>query len=394
MLVLTVVLLLTEILTILALRAAFRNIPKPGYYLILFLNLVISIYMWILLISVVTYKGDFDTPGNISLRMNIAGMISGVLLPRMIIIFFHFTGMLFRLRIKGHSQNLTIAGLALGGFIFVVVALSTFIGRFNFKTENVEVAIEDLPPELEGLRIVHLSDMHLATFYNHYKKLEDVVNTVNGLNPDLILNTGDFISYGWKEYDRCDTILRKSISRFGNFAVLGNHDMGTYFPNSPESGRDSIIIKMKSLIAASGYKLLDNENVLLKLNNRTIAIAGIETAGRFPEMAHTDPGPALEGTDSADIRILLLHDPNQWRADVCRKSNVELSLGGHTHGMQIGIITKNIKWSPAKRIYPEWNGLFSDGAQYLYVNRGLGVLSVPFRIWMPPEITLIILKRN
>jgi predicted MPP superfamily phosphohydrolase len=109
-------------------------------------------------------------------------------------------------------------------------------------------------------------------------------------------------------------------------------------------------------------------------------------------MIHTDIGPAMEGTDTADLRILLLHDPNQWRKDVCDKAGAELSLAGHTHGMQIGIITKKFRWSPVKRIYPEWNGLFSDGDQYLYVNRGLGVLSIPARIWMPPEITILTLS--
>ena len=73
---------------------------------------------------------------------------------------------------------------------------------------------------------------------------------------------------------------------------------------------------------------------------------------------------------------------------VTGKTDIDLTLSGHTHGMQMGIITKKFKWSPSKYFYPHWNGLYSEGRQYQYVNRGLGVLSIPFRIWMPPEITV------
>ncbi len=233
--------------------------------------------------------------------------------------------------------------------------------------------------------------MHLASFYRHGKRLEDVIGIVNGLKPDLIINTGDFVSYGWREFDRCDTILAKSKSRFGNIAILGNHDMGTYLPGASETEKKANVSKMKELIAASGYRLLDNENIVMNINGAKVELAGVETAGRFPNMIHTEINQSITGTDSSDFRIILIHDPNQWKADISDKTDFELALAGHTHGMQIGIMTKKIRWSPARYIYPEWNGLFTDGDQYLYVNRGLGVLGTPFRIWMPPEITLLTL---
>jgi len=324
--------------------------------------------------------------------MNLTGMIIAVVIPRFIATLFHNTGRLFRLRKKGHSRIFTNTGIIIAGLIFTIIALSTYIGRFNFKTEEVKVKIEGLDPKLEGLRIVHLSDMHLASFYNHYKKLEKAVMIVNSYEPDLIINTGDFVSYGWREYDRCDTILAKSKSKYGNLAVLGNHDMGTYLPDITETERKDNVARMKELVPASGYRLLDNEHIILNIRGAEVAFAGVETAGRFPGMIYSNIGPAMAGTDTADLRILLLHDPNQWRKDVCDKTGAELSFAGHTHGMQIGIITKRFKWSPAKRIYPEWNGLFTDGDQYLYVNRGLGELSIPARIWMPPEITILTLS--
>ena len=95
----------------------------------------------------------------------------------------------------------------------------------------------------------------------------------------------------------------------------------------------------------------------------------------------------------SDYKILVSHDPNQWDADVTGKTDIGLTFAGHTHGMQMGILTKKFSWSPSKYFYPRWYGLFNTGEQYLYVNRGLGVLAVPFRLWMPPEITLITLRK-
>jgi predicted MPP superfamily phosphohydrolase len=109
-------------------------------------------------------------------------------------------------------------------------------------------------------------------------------------------------------------------------------------------------------------------------------------------ITHGDITKARLGTDSANLRIFLCHDPNQWASDVEGKTDIELTLSGHTHGMQMGIISRWFRWSPVKRYYPHWNGLYSEGNQYHYVNRGLGTLAVPFRIWMPPEITLITLR--
>jgi uncharacterized protein len=392
MIILLAVLFVLELLTFLVLFEHFSGKSRLKFYSILILNLIFSIWIWILFIRATTWKGDFDTPENVSLRMNLTGMIFAVIIPRFIVTLLHYTGRLFRLGKGGHSKILTQTGIGLAALIFTIIALSTIIGRFNFKTEEVTVKIEGLDPKLEGLKIVHLSDMHLASFHNHHKKLEKAMRRVNSYEPDLIINTGDFISYGWREFDRCDTILMKAKSRFGNLAVLGNHDMGTYFPNSSESNKVTTVIQMKELITASGYRLLDNEHIIMDIRGAEVAFIGVRTGGRFPGIEYTDPAPIMAGTDSAGLKILLIHDPNQWRKDVTDKTDIELSLAGHTHGLQIGIITKRFKWSPARRFYPEWNGLYTDGDQYLYVNRGLGSLSIPFRIWMPPEITVLTLS--
>ena len=276
--------------------------------------------------------------------------------------------------------------------IFSIIALGTLYGRFNFKTEAVTIKIKGLNKDLDGLKIVQLSDMHLAGFYHHSKLLQKVINEVNSYEPDLVLNTGDFVNYGWREFDKNDTILSKAKSRYGNFAVMGNHDFGTYHPFFTEADRDNNVLIMNQQIRSSGYKVLNDEYTKVKVGNAKIALIGVITMGRHPDIFHGDLGKAISGLDSVDLKILLSHDPNHWVKSVTGKTDIDITLSGHTHGMQMGILTKKFKWSPSKYFYPHWSGFFSDGDQFQYVNRGLGVLAIPFRIWMPPEITIISLK--
>jgi predicted MPP superfamily phosphohydrolase len=326
--------------------------------------------------------------------MNMTSIVITIILPRLILVLLHFTGKLINLKKRSHLRGMTNTGLVIMIFILSVIAVSSFYGRFNFKTEEVTIKVKGLGKDLEGLRIVQLSDMHLSAFYHHKKQLQNVMDRVNQLEPDLLINTGDFISFGWREFERDDTILIKAKSKFGNYAILGNHDVGTYDPDFTEADRDNNILIMNNLITASGYQVLNDEFKTLKIGKSRIALIGVVTGGRHPHMTHGNLNKAITGIDSVDLKILLSHDPNHWEEEVVRKTDIELTLSGHTHGMQMGIITKRFRWSPAKYFYPHWNGLYISGNQYHYVNRGLGVLAIPFRIWMPPEITVITLKKE
>jgi predicted MPP superfamily phosphohydrolase len=324
--------------------------------------------------------------------MSLSGTVAAVFLPRLIIIILHYTGKLFRIRRGGHIRWLTGTGIITGLLMFTVLSLSALYGRFNFKVEKVEMRINDLHPDLNGITIVHISDLHLASFYNHRGALEKAMETVNRLNPDLILNTGDFVSYGWREYDTNDTIIAKARSKYGNYAVMGNHDFGTYHPFYTEADRNDGVLLMNKYVMASGYTVLNDTNTIVQIGNARLGLIGIITMGRFPRVVHGNLTKALEGLGDVDLKILLSHDPNQWTEDVVGKTDIDITLSGHTHGMQMGIYTRNFRWSPAKYFYPHWNGLYSEGRQLHYVNRGLGVLGMPFRIWMPPEITFITLR--
>jgi predicted MPP superfamily phosphohydrolase len=387
-----IILIITEVLTPAVLRQHFYSISKAKYFISIIIHVILSIWLWVLFFEINSYNGFFDTPRHIWLLMNMKGMICAVVIPRVILNIFHFTGRLVRIKTGGHLRWLTNTGLTIMVFILSVIAVGTLYGKFNFKTDAVTIKIKGLNKDLDGLKIVQLSDMHLSGFYNQGKLLQKIMDEVNSYKPDLVLNTGDFVNYGWREFNGNDSILSRVKSRYGNFAVMGNHDFGTYHPFFTEADRDNNVLIMNQLIKSSGYKVLNDEFTVVNVGNAKIGLIGVITMGRHPNIFHGELGKAISGLDSVDLKILLSHDPNHWAKAVTGKTDIDITLSGHTHGMQMGIFTKKFKWSPSKYYYPHWNGLFSEGNQFQYVNRGLGVLTFPFRIWMPPEITIITLK--
>ena len=385
-------LVIAEILTPVVFRQHFYKLARIKYYVFIVFHVILSMWLWILFFEIISFKSFYDTPRNIWMHMNMAGMISAVLFPRFLLIIMHFTGAFIRRKDGSHIRWLTTTGLVFKMLIFSIIALSTLIGRFNFKTENVAIKVKGLHKDLEDLRIVQISDLHLSCFHHHRHLLKNVMNQINEYEPDIIINTGDFITFGWREFSGFDTILSTAVSRYGNFAIRGNHDAGTYHPDYTEADVENNLLNIDGLIKKSGYTVLNDEFVKVDIGNAKLAMIGVMTAGRHPDILHGDIDKAISGLDSVDLKILLSHDPNHWKKEVVGRTDIDLTFSGHTHGMQMGILTEKFKWSPAKYFYPNWHGLFAEGEQQQYVNRGLGVLAIPFRIWMPPEITVITLK--
>jgi uncharacterized protein len=384
--------IITEVLAPVALVQYISKVRGKKFFAILMVHSVLSLWLWLLFFKTRYPESFYDTPQHIWMQMQLMGMIAAVVLPRAIFIIFHFTGRMFRIRNSSYSKNMSGAGLIIGLTMFSVIAVGIFHGRFNFRTESVTMQIKGLNKDLEGLRIVQISDLHLAGFYHHSERLKNVMDKINDLKPDIIINTGDFVTYGWREFGLNDTILSKAKAKYGSYSIMGNHDFGGYNPDFTRAEKDNNVLIMNNKIRACGYTLLNNEFTKLKIGSATIGIIGITTMGRHPHIIHGNMADAMNGLDSVDLKILLSHDPNQWEESVKSKTDIGITFSGHTHGMQMGIITKKFRWSPSKHFYPHWNGMYTGNGQIHYVNRGLGVLSVPFRIWMPPEITVITLK--
>jgi hypothetical protein len=138
-----------------------------------------------------------------------------------------------------------------------------------------------------------------------------------------------------------------------------------------------------------------NENHFLEIDGDKVAILGIENwgAGRFSKYGKLDQ--AYAGTEDVAVKLLLSHDPSHWDAQVRpHYADIDVMFSGHTHGFQFGVEVGNFKWSPSQYAYKQWAGLHQEGSQYLYVNRGYGYIGYPGRIGMPPELTIIELKRG
>ena len=273
----------------------------------------------------------------------------------------------------------------------LLVTSGTLYGRFNFQFEEIEIKYDNLPDDLEGLRIVHISDMHLSSFHRNKKRLRDLLKEITSLEPDILVNTGDFVTIAWNEMAPFTEILRESVSRYGNFAIPGNHDAGTYHPFYDDRDRRQNVSIFDSLLLESGYIQLKDSCVIINIEDSKLKIAGVITTGRVPDIIFGDLEKAL-GDKEADFTILLSHDPNHWYYELRESNKVNLTLSGHTHAMQLGFKIGKFQWSPASLIYPAWNGIYGAENNYIYVNRGLGTISLPSRIGMPPEITIITLS--
>ena len=236
----------------------------------------------------------------------------------------------------------------------------------------------------------HLSDMHLSSFHRNKDRLAELLEEVNALKPDIIVNTGDFVTIAWNELAPFTDILNMSVSKYGNFAIPGNHDAGTYHPYYKDTDRELNTKIIDSLLVESGYTQLKDSCVILNIKDSRLKIAGVITRGTIPDIIFGDLDKAL-GNQGADFTILLTHDPNHWYYELQESKIADLTLSGHTHGMQLGLRIRNFQWSPVSLLYPAWNGLYGANNNYLYVNRGLGTISLPLRIGMPPEITVITL---
>lgn len=294
------------------------------------------------------------------------------------------------------SKFLQYVGFISGGLVLGTLFTGMFKWAYEFKVVNEIIKFPHLPKEFNGFRIVQISDMHLGS-WSSKKPLQRAVDMINDMNPDLVLFTGDLVNYATNETIGFESVLSQIKAKHGVFAILGNHDYGNYVTWPSEKAKRENMKQLYNFFDNIGWKLLNNENRIIEKASKKLALIGVENWGanpRFPKYGDIDK--AIQGSESADIKILMTHDPSHWEKVVIPGNyDIDLALSGHTHGFQFGIETKEIKWSPAQYMYKHWAGLYEDKAKsgkYIYVNRGLGSIGYPGRIGMLPEITLIELQ--
>ena len=287
------------------------------------------------------------------------------------------------------SAFLSWLGLGIGGGLFSTL-LYGFSNKYNYKIRRLKLSFDNLPAAFKGLKIVQISDIHSGSFTDK-QAVQKGVDRILQENADLILFTGDLVNDKAVEMLDYMDVFNRLKAPLGVFSTLGNHDYGDYVNwDSPEAKQKNLE-HLKQIHGQLGWRLLMNEHVALKKNDAEIALLGIENwsaKARFPK--HGKMNEAYPGAEKYPFKILMSHDPSHWDAEVRpHYSDIDLMLSGHTHGMQFGIEIPGFKWSPVKYVYNQWAGLYEEGKQKLYVNRGYGFIGYPGRVGILPEITLI-----
>lgn len=287
------------------------------------------------------------------------------------------------------SVFLSWLGLGLGATIFSSLLVG-FSNKYNYKVKKLKLSFANLPSSFKGLRIVQLSDIHSGSFTSQHDVAKGVEKAL-ALKPDLILFTGDLVNNQASEMNDYAEIFSRLKAPMGVYSVLGNHDYGDYHKWESPDAKIQNLEDLKKLQADMGWRLLMDEHVVLEKGDDRIALIGIQNwsnLGQFPK--YGDLHKAYNGSTDLPFKILLSHDPTHWDAQVRPEfPDIDLMLAGHTHGMQFGVEIPWFRWSPVQYVYRQWMGLYEEGKQKLYINRGYGFIGYPGRVGILPEITLI-----
>src|SRR5687768_15738101 len=291
------------------------------------------------------------------------------------------------------SEFLSKTALVAAAIPFGTMAYGVISGAHDYRVRRQTVKLPNLPASFDGLKIAQLSDIHSGSFFNK-KAVRGGVEMVLAEKPDAIFFTGDLVNNEASEVMEYIDVFNKLKAPLGVYSIMGNHDYGDYHRWPTLEAKRKNFSALKKAHRLLGFDLLMNEHRFIESGGEKIAIIGIENWGGRGFTKYGKLDEAHRGTDEADVKLLLSHDPSHWDGQVRPLyGDIDLMLAGHTHGFQFGVELGNFKWSPSQYAYKQWAGLYQEGSQYLYVNRGFGYLGYPGRIGMPPEITIIELKR-
>ena len=296
----------------------------------------------------------------------------------------------------GYSLPYSAFGWTALGLVLCVWSLMTygyFFGRWQMETNYTTISSPMLPATFEGYKIVHISDFHLSTFDSRKDHVQRLVDSINAQEPDLICFTGDLVSFSTSEAEPYTDMLRQLHAKDGVMSILGNHDFLIY--NRTFANIQAQMTEVERLSTyqrnSLGWTLLRNEHHTIRREADSLTILGVDNihgnGQGFSTVDFGDLKKAMAGTDG--YRILLTHDPSHWEAEVLHKTNIPLTLSGHTHSAQVRLFG----WNPASWMFRQSWGKYTEGKQTIYVNAGLGC-TMPMRLNCPSEITVITLTNK
>lgn len=287
------------------------------------------------------------------------------------------------------SVFLSWIGLGLGSTLFGTMVFG-FRNKYKYQVKKMQLSFANLPKAFDGLKLVQISDVHSGSLQD-ISAVNKGIDLILQQNADIIFFTGDLVNDRASEMEPLKTAFARLKAPLGVYSTLGNHDYGDYvqWPNTEakQANFEALINLQKEM----GWDILMNEHRIIEKEGEKIAVLGIENwgaKGRFPKYGKMED--AIKGTEQVPFKLLLSHDPSHWDAQVKTSySDIDMMFSGHTHGMQFGLENPYFKWSPVQWMYKQWAGLYEDGNQKLYVNRGFGFIGYPGRVGIMPEITVI-----
>jgi hypothetical protein len=276
------------------------------------------------------------------------------------------------------TANVVTAAPFLGG------AYGLLYGRLNLETLERPIRLANLPPAFHGFRIAQLSDIHIGPFMPE-EQIRKFAGIANAQKPDLIVLTGDYVTFDPNTQYAVVDALSGLRAPFGVYACLGNHDAWARVEDS-----------ISALFAARGIRMLRGASVPITVGGDWINLIGVDFQSRHRFGPSAPVKRILGNIESLIVRgrvnILLSHNPDTF--DRAAALGIDLSMAGHTHGGQAALEFISPEIAPPRLVTPYVAGLFEKPGGQLYVNRGIGTIGVPIRIGAPPEITIYKLERG
>ena len=400
LIILTIVITLVEIYTF----QAFKTVSKSKIVRYSFLLISIAVYINFF-ITFLTYSRSVGQTPQFQMAV---GLLLTISIPKLVIIILLFGEDAYRWVLKlfsaissgetkqlvGRRKFISQIALGLAAIPFAAFIYGIIQGKYNYKVLKYQLSFKDLPDAFDGYTITQISDIHSGSFTNK-EKIKYGVDLINQQKSDIMLFTGDIVNNKADEMDNWMDVFDKLEAKDGKYSILGNHDYGDYMDwDNPQDKIDNFQ-KVKDIHQKIGFDLLLDEHRYLEKDGQKIALLGVENWGKGFNQAG-DLARASVNIKQEDFKILMSHDPSHWEIKVKEDPfNYQLTLSGHTHGLQMGIeIPGWLKWSPSKYVYKQWAGLYEEAGRFINVNRGFGYHAFPGRVGIWPEITVIELKKG
>ena len=356
------------------------NSTKRGYC-------VFSVIVWVIfLLAILVPKKDIGNDGLVVIMWMLFSVLSIYVAKLLFLLFSLICSILVK------SKNCLIAPCIIALSSLGLLLYSSAITPYQINVSNIDIEFDNLPKAFDNYKIVQFSDLHLGSYISGSTFIDELVDSINAQNANITVFTGDIVNRQSNEMAVYTECLKKLCSPDGVFSVLGNHDYGDYMHWESEGMKKLDVESLVSMQQRMNWTILNNSHTIIRNGNDSIALIGVENWGDPPFKMYADLSSSYPNLNDSTFKILLSHNPAHWDAEIIDKTNIALTLSGHTHAMQCAFNIFGKYISPAVFRYSRWSGLYTNQEkQYLYVNSGIGEVAIPARIGVKPEITVITL---